>query len=72
MNSFIVVTEKDWEKATTDRRSWMIFNTLRALENRIKNLERPSSTKNNVTSFFGGVVGGALAVWTYLGIKAIK
>lgn len=72
MEGFIVVTEKDWEMATPDRRSWMIFNTLQALESRLKVLECPSSAKDRAASFFGGVVGGALSVWAYLGIKAIK
>lgn len=66
-NGFMVVTEKDWESATPDRRSWMIFNTLQAMEERIDSLEgSPFSQK--VYSFIGGVLGGAMAVFAYLGV----
>lgn len=66
-NGHMVVTEKDWEKATADRRSWMIFNTLQELEQRIKYLEG-TPLPQKLYSFVGGILGGALAVLTYLGI----
>jgi len=43
----------------------MMFNTIQSMDKRLKKLEkRPIMDK--VTSFAGGIVGGALA---YLGIK---
>lgn len=68
---FIVVTEKDWEKATSERRSWMIYNTLQALEDRVKNLENRAFIEK-IYSFSGGIFGGALAVWAYLGLKTLR
>lgn len=70
-NGFIVVTEKDWEQATPERRSWMIYNTLQALENRLRKLESKAFLEK-IYSFSGGMLGGALAVWAYLGLKVIK
>lgn len=70
-NGFMVVTEKDWAKATTDRRSWMIYNTLQALEERLKKLENKAFIEK-IYSFSGGILGGALAVWAYLGLRTIK
>lgn len=70
-NGFMVVTEKDWDKATPERRSWMIYNTLQALEERIKHLENKAFIEK-IYSFAGGILGGALAVWTFLGLKSIK
>jgi len=64
-NGFMVITDKDWEKATHERRDWMIFNTLQSIDKRLTKLEkRPFIDK--AFAFAGGVVGGGLA---YLGIS---
>jgi hypothetical protein len=70
-NSFMVVTEKDWEKATPERRAWMTFNTLQALSERTRRLENKAFIEK-VYSFAGGILGGALAVWAYLGLKVVR
>lgn len=67
----MVVTEKDWEKATADRRSWMTYNTLQALGERLKKLENKAFIEK-IYSFSGGILGGALAVWAYLGLRTIR
>ena len=64
-NGYMMITEKDWEKASEEQRSWMTFNTIQSMDKRLGKLEkRPIIDK--VASFAGGILGGALA---YLGIK---
>ena len=64
-NSYMIIKEKDWEKATEKQKSWMLFNTVQSMDARLKKLEkRPIIDK--MFSFVGGVIGGALA---FLGIK---
>ena len=64
-NGFLVVDEKDWKDLTPERRDWLIFNTLQALDKRMMCIEkRPLSDK--CWSFLGGIVGGFAAA---LGIK---
>ena len=63
-NGFMVINDKDWEKADADQRDWMIFNTLKSMDKRLSKLEkRPVIDK--ALSFAGGIIGGALA---YFGI----
>jgi hypothetical protein len=46
-NGFIVINEKDWEKATPEQRDWFIYSTLQAMNSRLKALEKkPCSTKS--------------------------
>jgi len=61
-NGFIVVDEKDWEGATETQKDWLIFKTLRSMDERLKKLEK----WNACMAFAGGVVGGIAAI---LGIK---
>lgn len=61
-NGFLVVDEKDWKELAPDRRDWLIFNTLKSMDMRLKKLER----WNVGTSFIGGIVGG---VASFFGIK---
>jgi len=64
-NSYMIITEKDWEKADRDQRGWMIFNTVQNMDIRLRKLEkRPIIDK--LFSFLGGMIGGACA---FLGIK---
>jgi len=74
-NSFIIFSEKDWEKSTADRRSWLIYNTLHSLDSRMKIVEQQIKKNllfEKVNSFLGGVIGGALVTGAYLGFKLIK
>ena len=65
-DSYMVITEKDWEQADERMRSWMLFNTIQNMNCRLKELEkRPSVEK--IYAFAGGVIGGAAA---YIGLKA--
>lgn len=70
-DGFIVVSEQDWAAATAERRSWMVFNTLRSIEERLKALENRVFIEK-FYSFAGGIFGGALAVWAYLSLKTIR
>jgi hypothetical protein len=64
-NGFMVITEKDWENATPDQRSWMTFNTLQSVDKRLGKLEG-RRWYDKTSSFAGGILGGALA---FLGIR---
>lgn len=64
-NGFMVINEKDWEKASEEQRSWMTYNTIQNVEIRLKKLERKPLI-DKVCAFAGGVIGGALA---YIGFK---
>lgn len=61
-NGFLVQDEHDWEGYTPDQRDWLIFKTLRSMDDRLKKLEK----WNTCMAFAGGVVGGIAAI---LGIK---
>ena len=64
-DSYMVITEKDWEQADEKSRSWMLFNTVQNMNCRLKKLEkRPIVDK--IYAFAGGAFGGALAA---LGLK---
>jgi len=64
-NGFLVLDENDWRGATPEQRDWMIFKTLKSMDERLKALEkRPLMDK--CFSFLGGAVGGFAAA---LGIK---
>lgn len=64
-NGFLVVDEKDWKELAPERRDWLIFNTLKSMDGRLKKIEkRPIMDK--CFSFLGGVMGGFFAA---LGIK---
>lgn len=64
-DSYMVITEKDWEKADEKARSWMLFNTVQNMNCRLKKLERRPLI-DKMYAFGGGILGGAMA---YLGIK---
>lgn len=59
-NGFLVLDEKDWETATPEQRDWMIFKTLKSLDNRMQKLERRPFI-DKAFAFAGGIVGGVLA-----------
>lgn len=65
MSNHMIVNEKDWEIATEEQRSWMVFNTIQSINVRLEKLEkRPIIDK--ALSLVGGVIGGVLA---FFGIK---
>ena len=64
-NSFIIMDEADWAKATPDQQMGMIFKTLRSIDCRLQNLEKRALV-DKFYSFLGGVFGGFLAA---MGIK---
>lgn len=64
-NNVMIITEKDWEKTTPERRSWMMFNTIQNLDKRLRVVEK-RYVVDKLFAFGGGIVGGALA---FLGIK---
>ncbi len=59
-NGFMVINEKDWDKATPEQRLWWTFNTLQSVDTRLKRLEG-RRWYDKVSSFAGGIFGGALA-----------
>jgi hypothetical protein len=66
-NGFLTITEKDWANISPERHNWIIFETLKNMDGRLKKLEcRPLWDK--CASFFGGIIGGIAAA---LGIKLL-
>lgn len=59
-DSYMIVTEKDWEVATPKQQSWMIFNTMQNMDTRLKKLES-HPLRDKLFAFSGGIIGGALA-----------
>ena len=64
-DSYMVITEKDWEQADEKMRSWMLFNTVQNMNCRLKKLER-RPVVDKIYAFVGGIIGGAAA---YIGLK---
>jgi len=64
-NGFMVINEKDWEKANPEQRAWMTFNTLQSMNSRLEALEK-RPLWNKAVAFVGGLFGGAGAA---LGLK---
>lgn len=60
MNSYMIITEKDWEKATPEQQNWMTFNTMQKMDQRLKKLES-HPLRDKLFAFGGGIIGGALA-----------
>lgn len=62
----MVITEKDWEKASAEQRDWYLFNTLQCVGSRLKVIEKRDFIYKTY-SCVGGVIGG-LIFW--IGVKA--
>jgi hypothetical protein len=60
-DGFMVITEKDWEHATSEQRDWMVFNTMQSVNQRLGSLER-RDLYYKICAFGGGMVGGALVI----------
>lgn len=66
-NGFLIVDEKDWKEMAPERRDWLIFNTLKSMDERLKKLEkRPMVDK--ICATIGGTIGGFIAA---LGLKVL-
>lgn len=65
MANGFVVTKEDWEHMTPAQQSWMTFNAVQSMDERVKRLEK-RSVFDRGCSAVGGFIGGAAA---YLGIK---
>ena len=64
-NGFLVVDERDWENMSPEQRDWLIFKTLKSLDDRVQCIsKRPGADK--CFAFLGGIIGGFLAA---MGIK---
>lgn len=62
---FLVCDENDWEGLSPEQRDWLVFKTLRSMDDRLMKLEkRPFIDK--CYAFAGGTIGGFMAA---LGIK---
>ncbi len=57
-----VITKETWDHMPEDQRNWILFDTMQRLTSEVKILKR----WNRVSSFAGGIIGGAAAG---LGIK---
>ena len=56
-NGFLVITEHTWKKMPPEERDWIIYETLKHTNDRMKKLEK----WNKPFSFIGGILGGFLA-----------
>ena len=55
-----VITKETWENMPAEQREWLLFDTMQDMNRRLKLVEeRPFRDK--CYSFFGGLIGGALA-----------
>ena len=63
-NAHMIIDEKDWEGLPEKKRSWIMYNTMRSVEQRVSKLERRKWLDKGLT-FAGGILGGFLA---YIGI----
>jgi hypothetical protein len=64
-NGFIV-TKEDWENMTPDQQSWMTFNAVQAMNDRVSCLEKHKWV-NSTLAFAGGIIGGII----FFVVKAI-
>jgi hypothetical protein len=55
-NGFIV-TKEDWENMTPDQQSWMTFNAVQAMNDRVSCLEKKKWV-NSSCAVIGGIIGG--------------
>ena len=64
-NAHMIIDEKDWEGLPEKKRSWIMYNTMRSVEQRVTKLEGRKWIDKGLTATFG-LIGGFLA---YLGIN---
>ena len=58
-NSYMVITEKDWDEMPSKQQRWLLFNTMQSINKRLKKVERRPII-DKVLAFGGGAIGGAL------------
>jgi len=63
-----LITEEQWKGYPSDEREWLTFNFLQSLDRRLNNLEK-RKWLDKASSFAGGVLGGVLAVCTFIKLK---
>jgi len=62
VNAKMIVTETTFKEMPENERSWLLYNTMTALDKRVEKIEGRKfwdSTK----SFMGGLIGGAAAAF---------
>jgi hypothetical protein len=62
MGNGFIVSKETWDHMPDEQQRWIMFETMQAVNARLKRLER----WNTCWSFAGGIVGGAMSA---LGIK---
>ena len=62
MSNGFVVSKETWDHMPDEQQKWIMFETMQAVNIRLKRLER----WNRFASFLGGIIGGICAV---IGIK---
>jgi hypothetical protein len=67
MANGFVVTKEDWERMTPAQQSWMTYNAVQNMDDRVQKLEN-RKWLNSGCSFTGGVIGGFLSA---LGLKSV-
>ncbi|NLT24645.1 MAG: hypothetical protein GXX82_16505 [Syntrophorhabdus sp.] len=67
-DGFLTFTEKDWEKTPPERRDWIVYNTLRSMDERLKKLEQRRFL-NFAWMFVGSAAGGALMILILITLK---
>ena len=60
-NGFIVMDEIDWDGQSAEQRDWLIFKTLKSIDERIQKIEQ-RKWKYEALAAGGGMVGGMVAV----------
>lgn len=59
-DSYMIITEKDWDKMPPKQQGWLLFNTMQNINKRLKKVERRPLT-DKVLTLGGGIIGGILA-----------
>ena len=62
MSNGFIISKDTWDHMPDEQKEWIMFETMQAVHVQIKQLKR----WNKLSSFAGGIVGGACAA---LGIK---
>lgn len=63
MGNGFIVSKETWDHMPDEQQKWIMFETMQAVNARLKRLEK----WNRVASFCGGIIGGICAA---VGIKA--
>lgn len=58
----LVVNEKTWDTLPSDKKLWMLYDTMQEIDRRLERLER-KSLLNKTLSIIGGIFGGAATIF---------